>query len=322
MTLEEAIQASGPDVWLTSFYGFDTEDWGMLGFTKKIDQKKFIEETEPGVLVVVYNSSPNSRGEYRKILGIQQCSHQSGNAKDFMSPIAWAQKSSDPEHVGKWNHALKVTRAWRVTPETRMHVEEFAPVAAATKAWMRIGSYGMRLTPPEIQNISKLDVHETSVYGQLPIVGSSVVTTTKVLQPSRAGPVSQRPSMSAEAEGPKHLYILKLHGDSDAMLGQPANGWIIVKAGFSKSPETRCRDHNKTLPECAFEWKVLCSGHHSGLDPYPDSNHARAGERAMQEALCTPSLARSLGGEFFLADPDFIQRAWQQGNGAAKAYKP
>jgi hypothetical protein len=125
-----------------------------------------------------------------------------------------------------------------------------------------------------------------------------------------------------EAEGPKHLYMLQLKGgDTDAFLGEPADGRIIVKAGFSWNPETRRDDHNRALPQCAFRWEVMHSGPLSGLEPYPTSEHAKAGGRAMQSSLCRHPDGRSLGGEFFLAKPGLIERAWKAGNLAAKDHK-
>ena len=41
----------------------------------------------------------------------------------------------------------------------------------------------------------------------------------------------------------------------------------------------------------------------------------------MQQILCREPHGRSLGGEFFLADDDLINEAWQKGNLTAKDYK-
>jgi hypothetical protein len=127
--------------------------------------------------------------------------------------------------------------------------------------------------------------------------------------------------VTRESEGPKHLYILRLQGDTDTFLGEAAGDKIVVKAGFSRSPQTRCDDHNRALPRCAFQWGVHFSGGAAGYEPYPSSEYAKAGERAMQEVLCRQPAGMSLGGEFFLAAPELIEEAWTKGNLAAKAYK-
>lgn len=320
MTPHDAITASQPNVWLTSFYGFDPDEWGLLTFTKESYRNTFLVRTNPGVLIVVYGASGcNNPAMRRKIIGIQQCSHQLGPARDFMSPAAWNSKRRDGNE-NKWNYGVKAVRAWRVTPESYMPVEEFAPDAAATRAWLAIGALGMLLTPREATNILKLELQECDVYGETPIIGSVSAPAAAMFAPSKAGPVSQSSYAVREAEGPKHLYILKLHGDTNAFLGADVEGQIIIKAGFSKNPQSRCADFNRALPNCAFHWEVFYSGPASQYEPYPSSHHAKIGERTMQTVLCNGLDGRSLGGEFFLADPSLIADAWLKGNEAAKAY--
>ncbi|MFL9828080.1 hypothetical protein [Rhodoplanes sp. SY1] len=317
----EAIKADPPNVWLTSFYGFRPEEWGLLGFTDEGRRRSFINGSKPGVLVVVYAAGQAPKEDLGKVIGIQQCSHQLGMSQQFMAPSAWASKERDAERADKWNYAVKAMRAWRVTPESRMDVREFAPEATSTGAWQHIGARGVRLSRQEALNILKLDLQEVDVFGENPIIGSAPGSAKEILAPSKPGPVSQNAFVTRESEGPKHLYVLRLHGDTDAFLGEPANGKMIVKAGFSRSPRTRCDDHNRTLPKCAFHWEILYSGPASGYDPFPSSDHAKAGERTMQGVLCSRSSGRSLGGEFFLADSDLVLEAWQKGNLAAKEYK-
>jgi len=316
----QAILADPPNVWLTSYYGFNPEGWGLLGFTDPGMRNDFIRESDPGVLVVIYGTTKAEKDEAQKIIGIQQCSHEPGRAEDFMSPSAWQWKQADPESARKWNHAIKAKRAWRVTSESRMPVREFAPKSTRSGAWQHIGARGVRLTPEEARNILKLDLQETDVYGEGSILAALPGPAKAVLAPSKAGPVSQNPFVTREAEGPKHLYILRLMGDEDAFLGEAANGHFIVKAGFSKSPQSRCCDHNKALPWGAYRWEVLFSGAESGYDPYPDSQCAKIGEKAMQKVLCRSGYGRSLGGEFFLAAADLIDEAWHAGNLASREY--
>ncbi len=315
-----AIKRDTPNVWLTSFYGFAPEKWGFLGFADETRRQGFLRQTQPGVLVVIYGSGDAPKDELYNVIGIQQCSHQIGSAEQFMHPLAWDVKRVDPDQADRWNYAVRTTRAWRVTPESRMNVRKFAPEATRTGAWQHIGSRGVQLSKAEAENILKLDLQEVDVYGENPILGSSAGSATEILAPSKPGPVSQRSFVTRESEGPKHLYILRLKGDTDAFLGKLANGQIIVKAGFSKSPQTRCDDHNRTIPECAFRWEVLHSGPKYDMKAYPTSEHAKHGERVMQQILSSRPRGRSLGGEFFLAEPTLIQDAWEQGNQSAKEY--
>ncbi len=315
----DAINANPPNVWLTSYYGFGTEEWGGLGFTKETYRRTFIEGSQSGVLVVIYGTVKAAPDERRKVIGIIQCSHRLGHAQSFLSPREWAAKQNDSDVARKWNYAVKAVRAWRVTPESRMAVEEFAPIATQNGAWQHIGYQGVPLTRADARNILKLDLQEASIYGETPIIGAVSAPAAEVLTPSRAGPVSQSPFMVKEAEGPKHLYILQLLGHTDHFLGRKAKDRIVVKAGFSASPPTRCADFNRALPQCAFRWEILHSGPASGIAAYPSSNYAKVGERKMQDILQRPP-SESLGGEFFLATPEAIDEAWRIGNKAAKAF--
>lgn len=318
----EAIYADPPNVWLTSFYGFTPWTWGFLGFTFEEMRQSFIEKSSPGVLVVIYGASKATNDQRSNVIGVLQCSHVTGHAQQFMTPEEWRKKHANPDSKGKWNYAVRVERAWRVTPESRMPVREFAPDATANEAWQHIGARGEKLTRREADNILKLDLQEVDVYGQTPPSVTVPGSAREILAPSRAGPVSQTPFAVREAEGPKHLYILKLRGDTSTFLGEPANGHLIVKAGFSRSPKSRCDTLNASFPNFAFGWEVLHCGLQHGLDAYPTSAHALAGEKAMQQVLCEAPYARSLGGEFFLADPDQINKAWEAGNKAAQEFRP
>jgi hypothetical protein len=312
----EAIKSDPPNVWLTSFYGFNPEGWGFLGFADEGRRRSFLERSRPGVLVVIYGAGKAAKDLLGNVIGVVQCSHETGTAEQFMSAERWHEKERDPERKGKWNFAVKVVRAWRIAPESRVAVRRFAPVATSMNAWQHIGSQGEPLTPAEALNILQLDLQVCDVFGGLPIYGAAVGPAKSILAPSKAGPTSQTPHLVQEAEGPKHLYILRLVGDTDAFLGKVANGQLIIKAGFSKSPRTRMNDHNRALPACAFHWEVFFSGPQENWQPHPTSNHARAGERAMQKELL--ATGRSLGGEFFLADSGTIQKAWEVGNAAAR----
>lgn len=50
-----------------------------------------------------------------------------------------------------------------------------------------------------------------------------------LLRPSRPGQVSQTAYMIKDAEGPKHLYILKLAGNDANFLGRPVGTQLIVR---------------------------------------------------------------------------------------------
>ena len=198
--------------------------------------------------------------------GILRCSHQAGSAQEFMSPVEWAHKQSE----------LRTSQQMELCCQGCTGLECDAGIPDGGRS-LRTSSGGQRclatyrLSRRPVEGTRSSESAHTrlarrEIYGEAPIIGSRRGPAKEILAPSRPGPVAQEPYTVKEAEGPKHLYVLQLEGDTDAFLGEPADGRIIVKAGFSGSPETRCDDHNRTLPQlCAFRWKVLHSGPLSGL---------------------------------------------------------
>jgi hypothetical protein len=314
--LDEILAAPAPDVWLTGSHGFAPHNWGFLGFTRHWMRDRFLRESRPGALVVVYGASRAAKHERGKVLGVQQMSHHTGSAREFMSPEAWKEKFADPDRRDKWNDAVQAVRAWKVTPETRPDVREFAPITFKPARALVIGAQGMCLTFDEARNMLALDLREVPVFRGAAVEQCVAGPAAMVLRPSKAGPVSGTGRWIREAEGPKHLYILRLTGNCDHFLGEPAGDSVVIKVGMSRSPSTRCDDHNRALPKCAFSWTIERSTFAEGRDPFPSSHRALVGEQAMKDYL--ERAGRSLGGEFFLASPDRVERAWRMGVSAAE----
>jgi hypothetical protein len=307
----DAIRRDPPNVWLTSFYGFDPGSWGYLGFSTPGQRSGFIRRSEPGVLVVVYGTGTAAPDQLGKVIGVLQCSHRVNNAKAFMSPMAWAAKEQSAESAGKWDLGVKATRAWRVAPENRPPIADFANETYSPGRGQTIGSQGMPLTTAEAQRLLDLDLQEVPVFGEIPVLEAAFGKGADVLVPSKPGPVSQSPFAVREAEGPKSLYILALDGDTSAFLGREAGMQKIIKVGVSKTPIGRCDDHNRALPRGAFVWRVFRSNDHVGAMPFPKSRAAIEGETEMKRVLVAQG--QSLGGEFFLADDQAIEKAWESG---------
>ena len=316
----EAIRADPPNVWLTSYYGFSEPYQNFWGFPEAYDRKHFLEDSCPGTLVVIYVAkSPKARRENRgKVIGMLQVVGPAGPARLFMSDRHWAEKQEDPSRRGKWNHAVRAGRAWRVTPESQRLVDEIATNTYHQENRQNIARRGARLEHSEAVAIPALDLVEMPVWGGQAFEMAVPGPGRDVLSPSRPGPVLQAPQTVSEAEGPKHLYILALQGDADAFLGKCALGRMIVKVGFSRSPEARCENYNRMLPRGAFRWIVHRSTFREQQGPFPSSAHAIAGENRMKALL--NRAGTSLGGEFFLATSEDIGSAWRQGIEAANTF--
>lgn len=303
------IASDPPDVWLTSYYGFAPEEWGLLGFTLERWRQRFLRESRPGALVVIYGAMGSKPEEQGRVLGIQQQSHVIGSKWDFLSPARIAEERADPARAEKWAYAVKIHRAWRIPAEARPTVQALFPDTYTSGRAQVIGAQGLRVTPAEAKSLLKLPLIEVEVCHGPEIEAFIPGPAVAVLAPSRAGPVSQSPYVVREAEGPKHLYVLQLTGNADHFLGEDAGGKLIVKVGMSGSPTTRCEAHNKALPKGAFRWEVRRSTFNDGRAAYPSSRPALAGELAMKTYLHQE--ATSLDGEFFLADPETLARAWE-----------
>lgn len=321
LDIEAAFKSDPPQVFLKSFHGFTPESWGFLGFTEAFARDRFVRESKPGALLIVAGTSkapdPNER---LRVLGMQQQTHIHGTKWEFLSPDRHAEERNDPSRVNGWINGLKAIRAWKVPQEARPFVRDIFPETHNEgRNGTAIGAYGMQITHREAQRFLELPLYETDIYGGSPVEALMPGLAASVLKPSRPGPVSQTGYQVREAEGPKHLYILRLQGDADAFLGYGAKGCSIIKVGFSISPQTRRDAHNKVLPACAFKWRIENSTYAEMRMPFPSSNHAKAGEQAMKDLL--ENEGQSLGGEFFLANPQAIDRAWAAAVLAAENWK-
>lgn len=320
----ESIERDPPNVWLTSFDGFGPEEWGFIGFANEAHRARFLRETRPGVIVLIWASSRALRVDRGRIVGIVQCSHETGRALDFMPRTTHAAKQADAKTRDRWDFAVRIVRAWRIEPSHRRKIAEFAPktyfTSAGTDRATFLGSQGDRLAPDEAAKLLQLTVEEVNVYGQPPVGSNARGLLEAVLKPSKPGPVSQMGYWSEPAEGPKHLYVLKLTGQASTFLNDAsAHGSVIVKPGFSGDPQVRCAGLNAAFPaSAAFRWIVHSSTGKAGLDPFPSSVEAKIGEAAMQGFICQAG-GRSLGDEFFLISRHRVDDILDAGTTAAKA---
>lgn len=306
----ESIEADPPNVWLKYFDGFDPGVWGHVGFTYEPHRARLLNASEPGVLIVIAATSRAAPDERRRILGILQCPHETGSAETYSEPRAFAAEAA-VQSTSRWSHAIRAVRAWRVLRHHRMLIEDFAPTTYTPDRAQIIGSAGMCVTSLEARRILDLDLEEVDVFGQPPVGRTTPGPASKVLTPSRPGPVSQTPFMVTEAEGPKHLYVLTLSGKAGVFLNDPSARGRIVKVGFSGAPEDRLDAHNRHIPMGQFRWGLHRSTEAEGRVPFPTSAHGLTGEAVMIRTLHADG--RSLGGEFFLAEDAVIDAAWQAG---------
>jgi hypothetical protein len=312
----------GRDFWLTSFWGFDPEIWGYLGFANDAKRRYFLQRSRKGTLVAIYVTKSKGVEAMRgKVVGILEVSGKTGDAEEFTSADHWAEKENDPERRGKWLSGVEVTRAWRVAREDWAEVDELLPNTYTKERAEHIGAQGIQVSPEDVQRLLSLTVYEVPVYGQTGRVDGTIRPLEDALKPSNAVQPAKEPYWVGETDGPKHLYILKLEGDVAAYLGKPRSdveGRMIVKVGFSRSPLSRCDQIQSAYPAGAFRWQVFKPNPIPAVPPYSCAEVAIAGEDAMKAKLVDVQ-AKSLGREFFLADANSLQQAWGAGVAAAEA---
>ena len=164
-----AIQRNPPNVWLTSYYSFEKRNWGFFGFTREVWRSRFLEQSVPGALVVVYGTKQKARNrkERGKVLGVLEMTHTTGCARRFMSACEREKKVCDQERSGRWEFAVGASRAWRVATQSRLGVDDFAPITYTRDRAQAIGAQGMRLARCEARKILGLGLDKV----EMPVPG-------------------------------------------------------------------------------------------------------------------------------------------------------
>jgi hypothetical protein len=307
--MTEGTFEGGLPVLLTAFWGFSPETWGCIGFTSETDQRRFMQRYSERCYVAVYVTKSVKSPFAGRVAGIYELGRRTGKRDDFVELTS----RHTGINSGKWLHSIKATRAWAFVDP--LNVEEAAPRTYTTGRARHLGARGDWLKPDEIESLLSREVIERHVFGGDIIPATPPEPLAIAIRPSKAGPVSQSPFLVQEAEGPKHLYVLQMTGEVCHMLGcqrEDVAGKSIVKVGFSWQPESRRLAFMKALPYGAFSWQVA----KQTSIPVPNSTIARRGEDAIKAHL--DQNGRSLGGEFFLAEPGAVEDAWQAGLGSAQ----
>lgn len=292
---ENATLPSGR-VWITSFWGFNPEQDGYLGFSREGDRTTFLREWRRGDLVMVYitmseNADPADQG---RIAGFLEIEPRTIRDTERMSPagIKW---KVDHGLTERWRFAVPALRAWRTLDHPL--ARDIAPTTLAAGANFRlIASRGLFLQPEEAEFALSLKVRPVQAFG-----GTALDTEEigKVYTPSKGFPMSFGRGFFEKRDGEHYLYALKFDCDVPALIGAPAHqlqGKVVVKVGLTKDPDQRCSQHNACLPPAGkMRWKVVLRS--SSL---PDGATTLAAEDALKQHFS--QRFQSLGGEFFLCD--------------------
>lgn len=317
------LPLDGRTVWLTSQWGFSPGEWGMVGFTDPIHCRQFLENTHDGALVAIYvtKNSPYGSAEREKgrLVGVVEVTREVGHARKFIEPAEYRRKELAKDQGGRWNNAIRVRRAWKILPEYRPVIEEFADETYPSNNAQRIAGPGVPLTPREVGKLAQLPVVEVSVYGSEPPETPLSGPFQQVLGATRAVPPGSARDAIEEIIGPRHLYVLRLDGPTHSYLGRDEADvaeMSVVKVGLSYSPEARRDAFQAAMPKGVYNWVILHSTLAEGRSAYPTFDIARAGEDRMKDFLQEHE-AEWLGGEFYLAGNSVIEGAWNWGKATA-----
>jgi hypothetical protein len=304
------------DVLFTSFWGWSPDTWGTVGWTGKrgLSRRSNLlkQLTNPFITVcyVTSNKTYIDSDLKGKIAGFYLVSHEIGDRDEFTHPI---HHERDPE---KWRHSLRALRAFNYLPEYRLDLADFD--RTMLNRARSISAMGEILTDRAlVTRLREIPFVEVEVYGRVSASGRKVdVDPTRGMVP--AGPVNAEGYVVQGGSQfmPRELYILRLDGDTDAYLGWPAKGRVIIKIGLAASPDMRRQSLQKAMPRGTFEWKIERTTSLRGMAPYASFAIAVKGEDAMKRYLAQH--ADWLDGEFYLASREDVEAAWQAGCAAAQ----
>nr|WP_272212713.1 hypothetical protein [Marinicella sp. W31]MDC2878623.1 hypothetical protein [Marinicella sp. W31] len=259
--IDNAVETSG--IWLTSFWGWSPADWGCLSFSQEWMRGKFIERTEPGVIVAIYVADSNRSPAHlrKRLVGFYEVTHESGHLFDFIGAPRRAEHESDPERRHKFHFSLKASRAWKVDLDPPPFVDDVLSGFVTQATGTLIGARGLPVIDPDhVANLLRLPIVEVPLFGNSTAGRNDRFELNQITKVSRAVHPPKEPYFIAEPNGPKHLYVMRLSCDPEEWLTSdwtaPA-GAQIIKVGFSKSPVSRCRQIQAAYPAGRFRWEIV-----------------------------------------------------------------
>lgn len=304
-----SIWEQGHGVLLTSFWGWEPDHWGTVGWTGArglARRDKLLRQLSNPFITVCYVTSnrsdidPALKG---KIAGFYLVSHETGDRNSFVHPRFHGQ------NVDKWRHSLRALRAFSYLPEYRLPITALG--LDMLKAARSVAAMGRILTDP-----AQIGLLRDTPHVEVPVYGGGQTETGEVDDSAGSGLDRGGPAAGGDyvvlggtIDVPRQLYVLELSGDPSGYLGYDADGRRIVKVGLSASPELRRQGLQKAMPRGSYRWRVFRRAEAVHF------SKAVKGEMAMKRHLAAHG--QWLGSEFYLASEEAIDGAWQLGCRAA-----
>jgi hypothetical protein len=315
------IWKQGYSVYWSSFWDWTPETWGTVGFTQSGRRDTIIRETTQPFIFVIYitqNAKVDDKTLPGSVAGFYLVTHEKGHRDAFTHP------SYHRENAEKWQFSLKAIRAFSFLPEYRPEAWDLDPTLK--KRALAVANAGEVPSDDVISALKRIPYVEVPVYGGWPVARPDFIAPDAMRESQKTGVRGGTVNRSGYTvpgeppDTPKELYALRLDGDVSAFLpdGAPP-GTEIFKIGLSMSPTSRMVSFNAALPGERFQWVIHRTTRQDGHEAYPSFEAALAGEDEMKRVLGEPG--GWMGGEFYSADPETLERAWARGRHAALVYE-
>lgn len=162
-----------PNIWLRSFFGFNPEEDGYIGWSKEANRKHVMDKIAPGDLMMIYGAGSGSTAssDLLRVLGFLQIDPTPIRDTDKASAHGLERKRKNG-WAEKWSYALPVRRAWRVTQGVRL--DQIASETYKPEKGRAIAAWSPQISDSDLQRAMDVRVTEVSVFGEPPLVGGVV----------------------------------------------------------------------------------------------------------------------------------------------------
>lgn len=282
---------------LRSFYGFEPEKDGYVGWTTEALRDSYVRKLKDDDIILVYGAvAKETRKAFRSyVLGFLQI--ETTPIRDYeRSSDASLKEKKEKGWSDKWTFGIPVKRAWRTREKVMISTIAFRSYDPA--AGQALAVHGADLDADEIAQAMKIRVQEVNVFGQPPIAEteSPVTPFGEVFKPSRGFPGSSGQRTANYEDGETYLYLAVFAGDGHALLGRskpPGDNNVAMKIGVTNSVKRRCDELNAGIPPAAAgRWKISLKS-----QPFPDRKSAETVEELFKQR--SSGRLNSIGKEFF-----------------------
>lgn len=292
----------GKRIRIRSFYGFNPEEDGYVGWSRETDRDAYLRKLSDGDLIMIYGASASEtdKAERSYVLGFVEVEARPIRDQDKASDFGM-QRKREKGWLGRWSHAIPVRRAWRA--EEKMMIGRIAFNSYRPEAGQALAVHSAELDDDEIEQALKLKVREVNVYGEPPVAQPDAPAAPfgNVFKPSRAFPGGKGERTSSYEDGDTFLYLAVFEGDGHSLLERKkvfGDKSVAMKVGVTNNPKRRCAELNAGIPPAAKgKWAIRLIS-----QPFVDMKAAEEVEELFKQQ--STGRLESLGREFFWGHAD------------------